>query len=160
MVPAFFDRLERCRGLKRADSYTGNQTGWNGRIDLDPGRYPIDLGCTSGCPSQTATHSGNALYRFYTFSIARAGGRSLLRSRDERQFLAVGFLKAVFAFGSNWAICSALFWRRVFIGPLSGRPERPLPRQALLGSQPPNYNQFNRLPAWSIGNHSHGDPDL
>jgi hypothetical protein len=112
------------------------------------------------CPSQTATRSGNALYRFYTFSIARAGGRSLLRSRDERQFLAVGFLKAVFAFGSNWAICSALFWRRVFIGPLSGRLERPLPRLALLGSKPPNCNQFKRLPAWSIGNHSHGDPDL
>jgi hypothetical protein len=58
----------------------------------DQVEYPIDLGCTSGCPSKTATHSGNLLNRFYTFSRARVGGRSLLRSRDEGPFLEGGFL--------------------------------------------------------------------
>ena len=143
---------------RRRDDHDVRQIGLSGSIQIrqEDGmeesistqvEYPIDLGCTSGCPSKTATHSGNLLNRFYTFSIARAGGRSLLRSRDERQFLEASFLKCgVLPSARRGRFAPAPFWRRIFIGPLPGRPERPLPGLALLGSKPPNYNQFNRLP--------------
>jgi hypothetical protein len=143
---------------RRRDDHDVRQIGLSGSIQIrqEDGmeesisiqvEYPIGLDCTGGCPSKAAPHSGNLLNRFYTFSIARAGGKI---SAPVTSWEA-GFGGELFKGG----VCLRLEGGDL-LGPrsgsasssalLPGRPERSLPGLALFESNPPDYKQFNRVP--------------